>query len=361
MRGRAQRRAANSAPPSSGVWSRLEDFGQGRGVFLAASLALAIPCLWQSRVQAGDLSSHIYNVWLAQLIHQGRAPGLAIAPQTTNVLFDLVLSGLSALFGTDAAQRIAVIAAVLILAWGAFVFVSTVAGKRAWHMLPVLAVLAYGWVFHMGLFNFYLSLGLCFWALALAWEYRAARIAGAVALLALAYTAHGMPPMWAIALLVWRSIVERVPPQWRPYLYAGVLLAMVALHAALSRIVQTRWSIYQVLMVTGADQANVYDSKYLLVCAGLLLLWAMTLARSPEIFSGIPFQLCAITAAGILILPTWALFPQYHHPLVYIAERMSLAVGVCVCAALAAAPSPPWHRYATAAVAALFFLVSLHR
>ncbi len=63
-----------------------------RVVLVAA--ALAIPCFWQSRVQAGDLASHAYNTWLATLIEQGKAPGLVVVPQFTNVLFDLVLAWL---------------------------------------------------------------------------------------------------------------------------------------------------------------------------------------------------------------------------------------------------------------------------
>src|SRR5690349_2789207 len=59
--------------------------------YAAASILLVVPCFWQSRLQAGDLSSHIYNAWLAQLIAHGQAPGLFIAPQKTNVLFDWIL------------------------------------------------------------------------------------------------------------------------------------------------------------------------------------------------------------------------------------------------------------------------------
>src|ERR1039457_1327506 len=76
--------------------------------YLLASVLLLVPCYWQSRLQLGDLSSHIYNAWLAQLIESGRAPGLAIVHQTTNVLFDLILSGLFNTLGADAAQRISV-------------------------------------------------------------------------------------------------------------------------------------------------------------------------------------------------------------------------------------------------------------
>src|SRR5579872_942449 len=183
-----------------------------------ASAALVLPCWWQSRIQAGDLGSHIYNAWLAQLIREGRAPGLAVVPQFTNVLFDLMLSGLLALFGAGAAQRIAVIAAVLVFVWGAFAFVSKVAGRRAWDMLPMLAVLAYGWVFHMGLFNFYLSLGMCFWALALLWRPNARRVAIAVPLLLVAYVAHALPVVWAVGLVAYLTVAGRLSVKARVYL-----------------------------------------------------------------------------------------------------------------------------------------------
>src|SRR5215813_14588644 len=98
-----------------------------------ASLVLLVPCYWQPRVQAGDLSSHIYNAWLAQLIEAGRTQGLVIVSQTTNILFDLMLGGLFRLFGAEAAQRISVSIAVLVFVWGAFRFISVVGGRLAWH------------------------------------------------------------------------------------------------------------------------------------------------------------------------------------------------------------------------------------
>src|SRR5881396_2519473 len=88
------------------------------------SVVVLIPCFWQRRIQAGDLSSHIYNSWLSQQIEIGKAPGLVIAPMSTNVLFDLMLGGLFRIAGPEAAQRIAVSMAVLIFFWGAFAFLS---------------------------------------------------------------------------------------------------------------------------------------------------------------------------------------------------------------------------------------------
>jgi hypothetical protein len=321
-------------------------------VFAAASIALLLPCLWQPRLQAGDLGSHIYNAWLAQLIEEGRAPGLAIVAQFTNVLFDLMLSGLFRLLGAGAAQHIAVMASVLVFVWGAFAFVSKVAGRRAWHAMPCLAVLAYGWVFHMGLFNFYLSLGMCFFAMALGWEYRSTRLAAAALILLVAFTAHALPPVWSAAALAYRLAALRGVP----YLLTGGLAAIVLLHFAMTWMIQTRWYWSQILMTSGADQAYVYDQKYCFVSIGLALLWAVMAVRSRGSIRGIPFQICLLTAAGIVLIPTWVFLPQYKHALVFIAERMALALGVCWCAALAAAPARRWQHCAAIAVAGLFFV-----
>ena len=89
-------------------------------------------------------------------------------------------------------------------------------------------MLAYGWVFHMGFFNFYLSMGLCFWALALAWEWHARSVAIAVPLLCLAYVAHALPVVWTAAC--WRTSGWRgaVAAQARVYVTAGCLLGIVA-------------------------------------------------------------------------------------------------------------------------------------
>src|SRR5947209_9777845 len=105
-----------------GIKQWLRAAATGRWIYALVSLVLVAPCFWQPRLQAGDLSSHIYNAWLAQLIESGRAEGLQVVRQSTNVLFDLMLSGLFRLFGAEWAQRIAVSSAVLTFVWGALAF-----------------------------------------------------------------------------------------------------------------------------------------------------------------------------------------------------------------------------------------------
>jgi len=223
-----------------------------------ATVLLLVPCFWQSRIQAGDLSSHIYNAWLAQLIEHGQAPGLTLARQSNNVLFDLMLSGLMRAWGAAAAQRIAVSMAVLVFFWGAFAFVwssSRPQARRApWQLAPCLAMLAYGWVFRMGFFNFYISLGLCFGALALLRRAKPWAVAAAAGLLGVAYVAHALPVIWALGLLVYGRVAQALPPRRRIPLMIGALAALALAGWLLGALFPTRRGMDQVVAMTGADQ-----------------------------------------------------------------------------------------------------------
>lgn len=325
------------------------------------SLALLIPCYWQARIQAGDLSSHIYNSWLATLIESGRLPGLQIARQTTNILFDLLLTGLFRWLGPDWAQRLSVSLCVLIFAWGAFAFVTAISARPAWPFLPCIAILSYGWVFHMGFFNFYLSLGLSFWGLAALWKPNPAKVAAACALFATAYMAHALPMLWAVALIVYFWLARSLPP-WAPALLLGTGLAVfVAAHFVVGPRFGTKWSFNQLASAAGADQVLVFDRKYGLIMAALLLLWATSFLDLLEakgkraLLQYVPLHWCALTAAGICILPNTILIPGYRHALVYIDERMSLPAAICLCGVLAAAPMRSAKRCAFIVVMLAFF------
>jgi len=328
--------------------------------YALASVALLIPCFWQARIQAGDLGSHIYNAWLAELIGQGRAPGLSIVPQATNVLFDLLLSGLFHTVGSAAAQRIAVSLAVLVFVWGAFAFIAATA-RPAWELLPAIAMLAYGWAFHMGFFNFYLSLGLCFWALALAWSLAPRRLLMAVLILLVANVAHSLPVGWACAVLGFLWLARKLPDK-RRHLVVTSVVALCALHIAIVAAMPTLWGPWQIESVGGFDQAWVFDRKYLLAVAGMLLLCVALVVESirrngaRRLFFGDLFQVFAVTAAGIFLLPTWIWIPGYDRALLFISERMSLAAGVLVLALAATAIPRRWHGWAVGVLTAMFFL-----
>ena len=346
------RAAVQEAAPAVEV-SRFAAFERHPAAYLLASCAILAPCYWQSRIQAGDLSSHLYNAWLAQLISKGQAPGLAIVPQTTNILFDLLLEGLFRAFGPAAAQRIAVSLAVLVFFWGAFAFVAAVS-RRPWRVTPAIAMLTYGWVFHMGFLNFYLSLGLCFWAMAVAWNGPSARALAAIPLLALAYLAHGLGVAWAIGVLgyayAWRS-------RFRWPLFLAALAGIAAMSAATRFSLQTRWLTAQIYHMIGADQLWVFGHRYLWIVGGLAVIWiwiAIDRRRGVPVKSGPLLSVYALTAAGIAAIPTVLWLPHYQH-VAFIADRMSLPLGILVCAVLAGGRVRGLQTGAMALVAVIFF------
>jgi hypothetical protein len=349
-------------PPSQPGWSApFAAIRRSPAIYVLVSLLLLAPCHWQPRLEGGDLSSHTYSSWLARLIESGRAQGLEEVHQTTNLLFDLILSGLFKVVGSEAAQRISVSLVVLTFVWGAFTFISVVSRRRAWHLMPAIAMLAYGWVFHMGFFNFYLSLGLCFWSLALAWKWKAWRLAAAAPILALAYLANELPVVWTAGLLAYLWMAGRTTARTRTWLIAVSLPSMVLLRVLVDRTFLAEWFLQRVFMASGADKSWTFDAKYSVVMVAVLLVFGTLFLELVHhwglrrLVSSVPFQVCVVGAAGVFVLPVALLIPGFHHALAYIAERMALGVGVCVCALLGAARPRMLERCALLAAALIFF------
>src|SRR5271154_6665129 len=152
---------------TSSTASAMQFIRARKWVILAVSLALVVPCVWHRHIEAGDLGSHVYNAWLAQLIGKGEAPGLYLAHQWHNVLFDFLLWHVANVLGFLAAEKIVIAVAVLIFFWGAFALVTALSGQVPWFLVPCMAMLTYGYSFNMGFFNYYFSIGLACWSLAI--------------------------------------------------------------------------------------------------------------------------------------------------------------------------------------------------
>src|ERR1700691_5213063 len=79
-------------------------------IVLLVSVLILIPCFWHRHIEAGDLASHTYNAWLAQLIAKGQAPGLYFVVQWSNILFDVSLYHMGSLLGLLVGEKIIVCA-----------------------------------------------------------------------------------------------------------------------------------------------------------------------------------------------------------------------------------------------------------
>jgi hypothetical protein len=327
------------------------------------SILLLVPCFWQPRLESVDLPSHIYTIWLSQLIKQGKAPGLWIAHQWTNVLFDYALGAFSSLFGFATAQRIVVSISVLLFFWSAFALVSVLAEKRPRFLLPCLAILTYGVIFHLGSFNYYLGLSFSFFALALLLRPTPGRLMLGFLLLAIAWLGAPLPPLWALGTFAYVGIASRLAPRYRLLLFGLVLALLLALREVLVHRFVAPWTVKQALYVTGADQV-VFGRAYhwiFLLLLGFWIVLFIKLVRShgfPSVVQGIPFQLYALCVIGAFILPTSVLLPQYAVPYGDIPQRFSIIAGVLACVVLSQMQPSRWHIAAVVLIAGLFFVRS---
>ncbi|MGC4051664.1 MAG: hypothetical protein QM757_20110 [Paludibaculum sp.] len=328
---------------------------------LLISVVLLIPCFWHKRIQAGDLSSHLYNAWLGTEIGAGRGDGLEVAAPSTNVLFDGVLLGLFRAGGPWVAEHASVALVVLILFWGAVAWIRTATEREDWTFLPCLAMLAYGWVFHNGLFNYYLSCGLCLWVLALAWHPTPKKLAGAAGLLLLAYAAHAIPVAWCCGVLLYVWAARRIPARFALWLPVAAIVLVVLGRVLIELRYQTLSTFHQILEMSSIDQVWVFGPKYIAPAVLLGMVWGFLLlrllySRPIQAFLGnVLVQLCAVMVVVILVAPTRVELGGYRMALSFITERLTLLFAVLICAMLSQMPALSWQKAVLGVAAALQF------
>src|SRR5260370_27465210 len=242
-----------------------------RGIGISAGLL--IPCFWHRRIEAGDLGRHVYNAWLAQLTKRGQAPGLYVARQWNNVLFDLLLLKLGNLFGLAAAQKIVVPLCVLIFFWGAFALIAAVSRRPPWFLLPCLAMLAYGWTFNVGFFNYYLSLGVSLFATALVWSGRGRELIPAAVLAALVLVAHAQGFVWLTGCVGYVVLWRLLPGWWKLAVPSAAVVAVVVARLYLVSHYESFsvWPVSGSGIYNGSGQVALYGTGYYILSGGAVL------------------------------------------------------------------------------------------
>ncbi|HUN63478.1 MAG TPA: hypothetical protein VMU53_15885 [Candidatus Sulfotelmatobacter sp.] len=336
-------------------------------VTLALSVLLLVPCFWHAHIEAGDLGSHVYNAWLAQLVHQGKAPGVYLIWQWDNILFDLLLSFFAKAFGFTLAEKFSVSLCVLVFFWGLFLFMKSVSGRAPWLLTPCIAMLTYSYIFHMGFMNYYLSLGLASLGLSFLWPVRRNGLIVAMLLLPLMYLAHPLGFLLFLGVAAYRLLWLRLPGWWKILLPFTALLILfgarwfVAHHPGY----EVEWRETPFWQLNGADQFHVFGSRYLwfTYAIGLFFLAATALAcwaesRRAKFWSdrAIFLQFYAISFCATALLPENLHTNPTGGWIGALVTRLTLVTAIFAFCWLATLPPHSWHLVFGLLCAPVFFV-----
>jgi hypothetical protein len=333
---------------------------------LAISVVIIVPCLWHRRIEAGDLGSHVYNAWLAQLIEKGQAPGLYLVRQWNNVLFDWILLHVANVVGFAAAEKIVVSACVFIFFWGVFVFVAAASGRPPWFLVPSIAMLAYGYSFNMGFLNYYLSLGLACFSLAFLWRGRGPERFLGLGIVPFVLLAHPVGFVWLVGTALYLILWTKLPKWWNSAVLPVAIAALLVVRWYLAKRAQfpVDWSDTPFYLLNGADQLVLYGDRYVWLAWTALLFGIASFffqARSSSSDKAslklliLPSQLYLVAICATAFLPE-DLRPSLHGGwiglLVFRLTTVSAIFGLCVLASLRL---QKWQLVGFMAVAIVFF------
>jgi hypothetical protein len=335
-------------------------------LYVGVSLVVLIPCYWHRYIQAGDLGSHVYNAWLAQLVEQGKAPGVYVVWQWQNVLFDLMLFYFAKVVGLAAGEKLAVSVCVLVFFWGVFAFLAAVAQQKPWYLTPVIAMLAYGYVFHMGFMNYYLSIGLACVGLAFIWPRRREGIIVAAVLAPFILLAHPLGFLWFVGVAVYRVLWVKLPGWWKVLPWVAAISCVIVAHFVVMKNTNwdNDWPDPPKIQWNGADQLFVFDDRYFYLCLGVLALGvlisiaaAWRAGRRAQYWKQrrIVLELYAICLAAGLLLPENLRTDPAGGWIGALVTRLTLISAIVGLGWLAWQPQRKWHLLGFAACAAAFF------
>ncbi|HTZ73521.1 MAG TPA: hypothetical protein VMB47_06350 [Candidatus Aquilonibacter sp.] len=326
---------------------------------------LLIPCFWHRRIVSSDLGSHLYNAWLAQLINHDDVTDMHLAYQWTNVLFDYMLSAAGAFVNLHTAERIVVPICVLVFFWGGFALISAATKRAPWFLTPFLAVVTYGWTFRLGLFNYYLSLGLAFFGIAIFWRGKGWERALPLALVPLIVLAHPLGLLWMVAACAYVGIAEKIPAafQWLLFLVSAAVVYAMRFYILHHFGVQA--SLGSIRTFNGADQVVLFGDRYnalktAVIVATLAMLAFDLLRRSRRNESLkpylIPLQLYLIIEFAVQMLPSGVTISPQLAAVAILTERLTSVAAILALCLLGAMLPSRWHLVITGAIAAVFFV-----
>lgn len=362
---------ASSSEPTSALDAARRFIAPNAWFLGAISAVLLIPIFWHRHLVENDFSSHVYNAWVATLVKKGQAPGVFIVRQWNNVLVDQMLTFFGSLFGWSASERIVQCASILIFFWGAFALMAAASRRAAWFLLPAVAMIAYGWTFEIGFSNYYLSLGLGCWAVALFWRGKGRELWLGLPLLPLIMLAHAFGFVFAVGAVAYLRIRGRLPRYWKvlPLLASAAVIWLARSYLVRHYPVHLATALPITLMngLNGVDQvvlgARYRDLARVLFISGVAFfgidcgerLYKSRLLKALSAFA-VPLEFYAISLLAIALLPDGVKLPQYTAWVSFMLMRFSSIAALFSLCLLGCLKPQKWHLAAFGAIALVFFL-----
>ncbi len=195
-------------------------------------------------------------------VRAGQAPGLWLASRWNNVLFDYLLLFFGRFASLASAEKIVVSISVLVFFWGAFALVAAAAQRAPWFLVPCLAMISYGFTFHMGFSNYYLSLGLSFWGLAIFWRGVGWERFIPVLLAPLIVLANPLGLAWMAGAAAYIFVAKRIPQRFQILLVGLAIGALAAAHWFFWRSYVIETQKRPEYFFNGTDQLWLFGPRY---------------------------------------------------------------------------------------------------
>lgn len=340
-------------------------FGQYWRRVTLISVVVLIPCFWHRRIVASDLGSHLYNAWLAQLIRHGQVTDMHLAYQWTNVLFDYMLGAAGAFVSLHTAERIVVPICVLVFFWGAFATICAAAKRAPWFLTPFLALATYGWTFHLGLFNYYLSLGFAFFGIAIFWRGKGRERLLPLVLVPFIVLSHPLGLLWLVAACAYVGIAEKLPIPLQAVLFFAAVALVYGMRLYILHHFGVQASLGSIAKYNGADQLALFGPRYnflkIAVIVATFAMLAVDIFRRVRRHSSwrlflVPLQLYLVIEFALQVLPSGITISSDLAAVAILTERLTSVSAVLALCVLAVILPRPWHLVLTAAIASVFFI-----
>jgi hypothetical protein len=259
--------------------------------------------------------------------------------------------------------------AVLIFFWGTFALVARLGGQAPWFLTPCLAMLAYGYCFNMGFFNYFLSIGLAGFSLAIfLGGRREDRIAGLL-FLPVIYFAHPVGFLFVVSAMAYLAARAWLPGWWK----------VAPPVAAISGIAVVRWILVRreswdvdwtkdgpFYVMNGSDQLVLYGSQYsslaqVAVLFGVICVAVDAILRRKEgratwkVF-WLPLELYAVALIATALLPENIRTNPEEGWMGLLVSRLTMVSAIFGLGVLAGMKPRKWHLAGFALLAAGFFV-----